>query len=324
MQYILVTGSAGFIGTHLCEELLKRGNRVLGVDNYITGSSANTTYLLNRYKNFSFLEVDVTNQKDVKHFENLSLKEIYHLASLASPDKYQEFPLETMNVNINGTFNMLELAKYARAKFLFTSTSEVYGDPHIHPQPESYYGNVNTVGPRSCYDESKRAGETYVDIFRNNDKEFYNNYKIVRIFNTYGPFMDINDGRIITNFIKEILNDSPLKIYGSGEQTRSFCYVKDMVDGLIKMMESEESGPINLGNPYCEFSLLELKEVFEKILNRKLEVIHTPATKDDPQLRRPDITLAQTKLDFNPSVSLEEGIKFTYDYFCKKIEKRKF
>ncbi len=318
MQHILVTGSAGFIGTHLCEELLKRGNRVLGVDNYITGSSANTIYLLNKYKNFSFLELDVTDLDDLKYFENLNLKEIYHLASLASPDKYQLFPLETMNVNINGTHNMLRLAERMRAKFLFTSTSEVYGDPQVHPQPESYYGNVNTVGPRSCYDESKRSGETYVDIFRNNDKESYNNYKIVRIFNTYGPFMDINDGRIITNFIKEILNDTPLKIYGSGEQTRSFCYVKDMVDGLIKMMESEESGPINLGNPYCEFSLLELKEVFEKILNRKLEVIHTPATKDDPKLRRPDITLAQTKLDFNPSVCLEEGIKSTYEYFLNK------
>jgi UDP-glucuronate decarboxylase len=323
MQHILVTGSAGFIGTHLCEELLKRGNRVLGIDNYITGSSANTTYLLNKYNNFRFLEVDVTNQEEVKHFENLYLQEIYHLASLASPDKYQAYPLETMDVNINGTFNMLKLAKYMKAKFLFTSTSEVYGDPQVHPQPESYYGNVNTVGPRSCYDESKRSGETYVDIFRNNDKESYNNYKIVRIFNTYGPFMDINDGRIITNFIKEILNDSPLKIYGSGEQTRSFCYVKDMVDGLIKMMESEESGPINLGNPYCEFSLLELKEVFEKILNRKLEVIHTPATKDDPQLRRPDITLAQTRLNFNPSVSLEDGIKSTYEYFFNKKLKNK-
>jgi UDP-glucuronate decarboxylase len=321
MNNILVTGSAGFIGTHLCEELLKRGHRVLGVDNYITGSSLNTTYLLNKYKNYSFRELDITNSNDLNCFENLNLIEIYHLASLASPDKYQTYPLETMAVNINGTHNMLQLAKKMRAKLLFTSTSEVYGDPLIHPQPESYYGNVNTVGPRSCYDESKRAGETYVDIFRNNDKKFYNNYKIVRIFNTYGPFMDINDGRVITNFIKEILNNKPVKIYGSGEQTRSFCYVKDMVDGLIKMMQSEESGPINLGNPYCEFSLLELKEVFEKILDKKLEVIHMPATKDDPQLRRPIITLAQTKLDFNPSISLEEGIRYTYEYFLDKHKK---
>jgi UDP-glucuronate decarboxylase len=321
MNNILVTGSAGFIGTHLCEELLKRGHRVLGVDNYITGSSLNTIYLLNKYKNYSFRELDITNSNDLNCFENLNLIEIYHLASLASPDKYQTYPLETMDVNINGTHNMLQLAKKMRAKLLFTSTSEVYGDPLIHPQPESYYGNVNTVGPRSCYDESKRAGETYVDIFRNNDKKFYNNYKIVRIFNTYGPFMDINDGRVITNFIKEILNNKPVKIYGSGEQTRSFCYVKDMVDGLIKMMQSEESGPINLGNPYCEFSLLELKEVFEKILDKKLEVIHMPATKDDPQLRRPIITLAQTKLDFNPSISLEEGIRYTYEYFLDKHKK---
>jgi UDP-glucuronate decarboxylase len=321
MNNILVTGSAGFIGTHLCEELLKRGHRVLGVDNYITGSSLNTTYLLKKYKNYTFRELDITNPIDLKSFENLNLIEIYHLASLASPDKYQAYPLETMDVNINGTRNMLQLAKRMEAKLLFTSTSEVYGDPLIHPQPESYYGNVNTIGPRSCYDESKRAGETYVDIFRNNNKEFYNNYKIVRIFNTYGPFMDINDGRVITNFIKHILSNKPLKIYGSGEQTRSFCYVKDMVDGLIKMMNSEESGPINLGNPYCEFSLLELKEVFENILDKKLEVIHMPTTKDDPQVRRPDITLAQTKLNFNPSISLEKGIKSTYEYFLSKHKK---
>ncbi len=318
MNNILVTGSAGFIGTHLCEELLKRGNRVLGVDNYITGSSSNTTYLLNKYKNYNFRELDITNPNDLNSFENLDLIEIYHLASLASPDKYQLYPLETMNVNINGTHNMLKLARRMGAKILFTSTSEVYGDPLIHPQPESYYGNVNTIGPRSCYDESKRAGETYVDIFRNNDKKNYNNYKIVRIFNTYGPFMDINDGRIITNFIKQILSNKPLKIYGSGEQTRSFCYVKDMVNGLIKMMQSDESGPINLGNPNCEFSLLELKEVFEKILNKDLEVIHMPSTKDDPQVRRPDITLAQNKLNFNPSISLEDGIKSTYEYFFNK------
>lgn len=171
MHNILVTGSAGFIGTHLCEELLKRGHRVLGVDNYITGSSLNTIYLLNKYNNYTFRELDITNSNDLNSFENLNLIEIYHLASLASPDKYQRYPLETMNVNINGTRNMLQLAKRMEAKLLFTSTSEVYGDPQIHPQPESYYGNVNTVGPRSCYDESKRAGETYVDIFRNNDKK---------------------------------------------------------------------------------------------------------------------------------------------------------
>jgi UDP-glucuronate decarboxylase len=319
MFYILVTGSAGFIGTNLCKELLKKGNNVIGIDNYITGSSSNTIYLKNKYQKFYFYECDITNKLDLLFLEDKNISHIYHLASLASPDKYQAYPLETMDVNINGTFNMLKLAKRVNAKFLFTSTSEVYGDPLVHPQPETYYGNVNTIGPRSCYDESKRAGETYVDIFRNKDKQNYNNYKIVRIFNTYGPFMDINDGRIITNFIKQILIDKPLQIYGTGQQTRSFCYISDMIDGLIKMMESQESGPINLGNPYCEFSLLELKDTFEKILDKQLLVEHTPATKDDPQLRRPDLTMAQTKLNFNPKITLEVGIRETYDYFLHKI-----
>jgi UDP-glucuronate decarboxylase len=318
MNTILVTGSAGFIGTNLCEELLKNHHNVIGIDNYITGFSLNTIYLKNKYQNFYFYECDVTNKLDILFLEEKNISHIYHLASLASPDKYQAYPLETMDVNINGTLNMLKLAEKLNAKFLFTSTSEVYGDPLVHPQPETYYGNVNTIGPRSCYDESKRAGETYVDIFRNKDKDNYNNYKIVRIFNTYGPFMDINDGRIITNFIKQVLIDKPLQIYGTGQQTRSFCYISDMVDGLIKMMESKESGPINLGNPYCEFSLLELKETFEKVLDRTLTVEHTPATKDDPQLRRPELTLAQTKLDFNPKISLEVGIRETYNYFFNK------
>jgi UDP-glucuronate decarboxylase len=321
MFNILVTGSAGFIGTNLCEELLKKGHTVIGIDNYITGSSLNSIYLKNKYKKFNFYECDATNIIDCVFLQEKNINQIYHLASLASPDKYQAFPLETMQVNINGTFNMLKLAEKMNAKFLFTSTSEVYGDPLIHPQPESYYGNVNTVGPRSCYDESKRAGETYVDIFRNKDKDNYSHYKIVRIFNTYGPFMDINDGRIITNFIKQILIDKPLQIYGTGQQTRSFCYISDMVDGLIKMMESQESGPINLGNPYCEFSLLQLKDTFEKVLHKKLTVENLPATKDDPQLRRPDLTMAQTKLNFNPTVTLEVGISETYNYFVNKLKK---
>ena len=318
MFNILVTGSAGFIGTNLCEKLLKNGHSVIGVDNYITGSSFNTVYLKKKYQKYSFYEYDVTNKKDCVVLEQKNIHQIYHLASLASPDKYQEYQMETMDVNINGTLNMLKLAEKMEAIFLFTSTSEVYGDPLIHPQPESYYGNVNTVGPRSCYDESKRTGETYVDIFRNKNKDNYSNYKIVRLFNTYGPFMDINDGRIITNFIKQILINKPLQIYGTGEQTRSFCYISDMVDGLIKMMQSQESGPINLGNPYCEFSLLELKKTFEKVLDKNLSVEHLPATKDDPQLRRPDITLGQTKLNFNPKINLEVGIRETYNYFLNK------
>lgn len=312
---ILITGSAGFIGTHLCEELLKKGKKVIGIDSYITGFSSNTIYLKSIYSQYTFHEGNICNLEDIKFLENENITEIYHLASLASPDKYQEFPLETMDVNINGTLNMLKLAEKNSSKFLFTSTSEVYGDPLIHPQPESYYGNVNTIGPRSCYDESKRAGETYVNIFRKRNPQTYKSYKIVRIFNTYGPRMSLDDGRIITNFIKQILNNSPLTIYGSGKQTRSFCYVSDMVDGLIQMMTSTESGPINLGNSSCEFSLLELKEVFEKIIGKQLEVIHTCATKDDPRVRRPDITLAQTKLNFLPKINLEDGIRLTFDFF---------
>jgi nucleoside-diphosphate-sugar epimerase len=317
---IIVTGSAGFIGTHLCEQLLKNGETVYGLDNYITGSSQNTNYLLRTYKKFVFFECNIINKKELDFLENRDIKEIYHLASLASPDKYQSNPIETMQVNINGTYNMLEIAKNKRSKFLFTSTSEVYGDPLIHPQPESYYGNVNTVGPRSCYDESKRAGETYVNIFR--EKYQNDNLKIVRIFNTYGPRMNIDDGRVITNFIKFILNNDPIKINGSGLQTRSFCYISDMVTGLIKMMNSNEHGPINLGNPYCEFNLLELKECFEKILDKQLVIEHTPKLKDDPQVRRPDITLAKEKLNFEPVINLETGLLETYLYFAEKNIKK--
>ena len=272
--------------------------------------------LLNYSTNFTFYNFDIIDETIIYFFNdnnNLNIKEIYHLASLASPDKYQEFPLETMKVNLDGTHNMLKIAIHKDAKFLFTSTSEVYGDPLVHPQPESYYGNVNTVGPRSCYDESKRCGETYVNIFREKYKN--NNLKIVRIFNTYGPYMDINDGRVITNFIKAILNDFPLNIYGSGKQTRSFCYISDMVDGLVRMMESNESGPINLGSPDNEFTLLELVETFEKILNKKLNINFMLATKDDPQVRKPIISLARDKLGFDPLVTLENGLTETYNYF---------
>jgi UDP-glucuronate decarboxylase len=314
---ILVTGSAGFIGFHLCEALLKQGYRVIGIDSYITGSEHNTIYLKKLYENFTFYKGNVCNLAELIFLEGEKINQIYHLASLASPDKYQMFPLETMDVNIHGTLNMLKLAQKFVCKILFTSTSEVYGDPLVHPQPESYFGNVNTIGPRSCYDESKRAGETYVDIFRKIDKDRYNSYKIVRIFNTYGPRMSLEDGRIITNYIKFILENKPLEIYGDGLQTRSFCYVSDMVDGLIKMMESDEAGPINLGNPLCEFNLIELKQLFEKIIGKQLEVIHRKATQDDPKVRRPDITLAKTKLDFCPKISLEEGITKTFNFFNK-------
>jgi UDP-glucuronate decarboxylase len=312
---ILITGSAGFIGTNLCEELLKKGEKVIGIDNYITGTEENTKYLKDNYINYNFYEGDICNLEIFEKINNIKLKNIYHLASLASPDKYKKYPLETMNVNIQGTVNILNLAKKNKSKFLFSSTSEIYGDPLIHPQTESYFGNVNIIGPRSCYDESKRAGETYVHIFRTIDKENYNNYKIVRIFNSYGPRMSLEDGRVITNFIKQILNNKPLYIYGSGLQTRSFCYITDMVDGLIKMMESDETGPINLGNPYCEFNLLDLKKIFEEIIDKTFQSIHTPEQENDPKIRKPDITLAREKLNFNPKIDLKTGINKTYEWF---------
>jgi UDP-glucuronate decarboxylase len=320
MNYILVTGSAGFIGTHLCERLLENNANVIGLDNYITGFSRNTLYLLQKYPNYKFYECNIINKNELNFLNDINITEIYHLASLASPDKYQEFPLETMDVNIIGTINLLNLAKQKNSKLLFTSTSEVYGDPLIHPQPESYYGNVNTVGIRSCYDESKRAGETYVDLFKRIHKS--NNYKIVRIFNTYGPFMDINDGRVITNFIKCIINNEPIKIYGDGMQTRSFCYISDMVSGLIQMMNSSESGPINIGNPNCEFDLIELKNLFEEILDKKIDIIYLDKQENDPKVRKPVITLASDRLNFEPKVNLKEGLILTYNYFndLKKIQ----
>jgi UDP-glucuronate decarboxylase len=298
---ILITGGAGFIGSNLCRKLLENPfNKVICMDNLITGNTENLKEFESN-KNFQFINFDIA--YGIPYIGTIN--EIYNLASLASPDKYKAYPIETIMVNFMGTKNMLDLAKIHNAKILLTSTSEVYGDPLVHPQHENYYGNVNTVGERSCYDESKRLAETITYEY---NKLYGLDTKIVRIFNTFGPNMSVHDGRVITNFLHKIKLNESIEIYGTGEQTRSFCYVDDMVDGLIKMMNSSEKGPINLGNPDCEFSLNELVFVLEKIYSEKLNVLYLPPTENDPQCRKPVIDLAN-RLNWYPCINLEEGLR---------------
>lgn len=306
-KIILVSGGAGFLGRNLIKRLLsEKENKIICVDNLITGSLDNIKEFMNN-ENFYFLNFDVTHKLFLPKVD-----EVYHLASLASPDKYKEFPIETILVNVEGTKNLLDLCKINKSKMLFTSTSEIYGDPLVHPQPESYYGNVNTMGERSCYDESKRMAETLIYEYK---KKYNLDVKIVRIFNTYGEFMNINDGRVITNFIKNIKENKNVQIYGDGTQTRSFCYVDDMVDGLIKMMNSNYQGPTNLGNPNCEFTLNLLVEEFEKIIGKKIKVEYLKATENDPKQRKPIIDKAIKELGWFPKINLEEGLKRTLEYF---------
>ena len=300
-KIILVTGGAGFLGRHLCAKLLENPvNSVICLDNLITGNESNIEEFKSN-PNFKFLRFDITKKLFLPKVD-----EIYHLASLASPDKYKSYPLETIDVNVTGTRNVLDLARYHNAKILLTSTSEIYGDPLVHPQPEEYYGNVNTIGERSCYDESKRLAETLMYEYR---KLYKLDTKIVRIFNTYGPYMDKNDGRVITNFVYRVKNDEPVTIYGDGNQTRSFCYVDDLIDGLVKMMASTENGPINLGNPNYEFTLNELVTVLEGITGKQIQINYLPGTENDPKCRMPIITKAVQKLGWQPIVSLEDGLR---------------
>lgn len=308
---ILVTGGAGFLGRHLCYKLLENSNNyIICIDNLITGYESN----INEFKsnpNFKFINHDIT-----KDFMYPKVNEIYNLASIASPDKYKLYSIQTIMTNFMGTKNMLDLALRDGAKILLTSTSEVYGDPLIHPQPETYFGNVNVVGERSCYDESKRLGETLMYEYR---KKYNLDTKIVRIFNTFGPYMNIDDGRVITNFIKNIELSKPIQIYGNGEQTRSFCYCTDMIEGLVKMMETEYSvsGPINLGNPDCEFTLNKLVSVYKKIYSYDFEVEYLPETENDPKCRKPIITKAKEILSWEPKIGLEEGLVKTIHFFSK-------
>lgn len=305
----LVTGGAGFIGNHLCRKLLfSENHQVICLDNLSTGHLHNIQDLLDcDNKNFSFIQGDVTDPSFASPDRFPHLDYVWNLACPASPSKYQLNGLQTLKTIVNGTENMLELAVAHHARFLLTSTSEIYGDPEVSPQPETYWGHVNPVGPRSCYDEGKRCAETLVYETRKQHPSLQ--LKIVRIFNTYGPRMDLEDGRVITNFINSAKNGNPLPIYGSGQQTRSFCYVSDTVNGLLKMMNSPEQGPINIGNPYQMVSINQLWMVFNKVFGHgHLSTCNTPLPTDDPKIRQPDITLAINKLNWAPTIDLETGL----------------
>jgi UDP-glucuronate decarboxylase len=308
---ILVTGGAGFVGSHLCERLLDQGHFVLCVDSFRTGSKANIRHLLDRPE-FELMRHDVINPLYVE------VDQIYNLACPASPIHYQCDPIQTTKTSFMGALNMLGLAKRIQAPILQASTSEVYGDPSVHPQPEAYWGNVNPLGPRSCYDEGKRVAETlFSDYRRKHDVRT----KIVRIFNTYGPRMHPNDGRVVSNFIVQALLGRDLTIFGDGEQTRSFCYVDDLVDGLIRMMATpdEVAGPVNLGNP-GEFTMKELAETVLRLTGAKSKLVYQPLPQDDPRQRQPDIAKAKELLDWAPTVALEEGLSRTVGYFRKLLE----
>lgn len=310
MKRILVTGGAGFLGSHLCEKLLNEGNEVICVDNFYTGSKENIANLLNN----PYFEV-------IRHDICLSLyvevDEIYNLACPASPIHYQFDPVQTTKTSVHGAINMLGLAKRVKAKILQASTSEVYGDPTVHPQPETYWGNVNPIGPRACYDEGKRCAETlFFDYCRQHGLKI----KVARIFNTYGPRMHPNDGRVVSNFIVQALKGEDITIYGDGSQTRSFCYVDDLINGLIKLMNTSDNftGPVNLGNP-IEFSILELAKKVIESTGSKSKIIFKPLPIDDPKQRKPNITLAKEKLNWEPKIKLEDGLKNTIEYFKKYL-----
>ncbi|PWL39425.1 NAD-dependent dehydratase [Flagellimonas aquimarina] len=314
MKRILVTGGAGFVGSHLCERLLNEGNEVVSMDNYFTGRKSKIVHLMdNPY--FEVIRHDVT----LPYF--LEVDEIYNLACPASPVHYQHNPIKTIKTSVLGAINMLGLAKRINAKILQASTSEVYGDPEMHPQPEDYWGHVNPIGIRSCYDEGKRCAESlFVNYHNSNDVLV----KIIRIFNTYGPRMEPDDGRVVSNFIMQALQGKDITIFGDGLQTRSFQYVSDLVDGMIKMMETEDEfiGPINIGNP-GEFTMLELAENIIEITGSKSKIIHLPLPADDPTQRKPDISLAQEKLqDWKPSVDLQTGLGKTIEYFDNLIKEK--
>jgi len=305
LKKILVAGGAGFIGSHLIKRLLKEGNYVICIDNLLTGQKENIQFK----KNFKFINHDITNPIDIK------VDEIYNLACPASPKQYFKYPIYTTKISVIGTLNLLELASKYNAKFLQASTSEVYGDPLVHPQHEEYLGNVNPIGPRACYDEGKRCAETLCSDFK---REKNLNIKIVRIFNTFGPNMRKDDGRVISNFIIQALQNKNLTIYGDGTQTRSFCYVDDLVDGLIKMMDSKYFGPINLGNPE-EYTILEVAKKIINFTNSKSSIQFLNKLEDDPKLRKPDINKAKKLLNWYPKISFDEGLKKTIEYFKGKI-----
>lgn len=303
----VVAGGAGFIGRHLCKTLIEQGNYVICVDNLVTGSELNIKEFYDN-PNFLFICWDISSPIPQNVFNKYKIQEIYNFACIASPDKYKQYAIETLNTCFLGNTNLMNLAIDHDAKYLFASTSEVYGDPFEHPQRETYYGNVNTVGERSCYDEGKRVSETLIYEYR---RKYGIDAKIIRIFNTYGTYMSIDDGRVITNFLKCVLEKKPVVIYGEGNQTRSFCYIDDLIKGILGMMGTEYGymGPVNLGNPMCEFSINELVDVFQEVIGKPINVEYAKATMDDPKQRKPDIEVARQKFGFNPSVDIKTGIK---------------
>jgi UDP-glucuronate decarboxylase len=303
---ILVTGGAGFLGSHLCERLLNEGNDVICLDNFFTGDKKNIEHLLSN----NYFELV---RHDVSEPISLEVDEIYNLACPASPPHYQFDPVQTTITSVMGAINMLNIARRTKAKILQASTSEVYGDPEIHPQPESYKGSVSTTGIRACYDEGKRCAETlFFDYFR----QYNVDIKVMRIFNTYGPNMNPYDGRVVSNFIVQAIKGEDITMYGDGMQTRSFCYVDDLVDGMIRLMNSRDdfTGPVNIGNP-SEFTMLELAQKVIELTGSESKIIHLPLPQDDPMQRQPDITLAKKELDWEPHIQLEEGLKATIEYF---------
>jgi UDP-glucuronate decarboxylase len=307
---ILVAGGAGFLGSHLCERLLREGNSVICLDNFSTGRAENLRSLL-RYETFSVV------QHDIIHPLDMPVDEIFNLACPASPPHYQADPVHTMKTSVIGSLNLLELALKHRARIFQASTSEVYGDPHVHPQPEGYWGNVNSFGPRSCYDEGKRSAETlFYDFHKQHDVDI----RIVRIFNTYGPRMRADDGRVVSNFIVQALKEEDITIYGDGSQTRSFCYVDDLIEGFHRLMYSRTAirTPVNLGNP-GEFTVRELAEQIIRMTGSSSKIVHRPLPTDDPRQRRPDITVATRELGWTPGIALAEGLKSTIAYFERQL-----
>ena len=311
MKKILVTGGAGFIGSHLCKKLIEQGNDVICIDNYFTGTKDNIAELFNN-PYFEAIRHDICFPLYVE------VDEIYNLACPASPIHYQHDPVQTTKTTVHGAINMLGLAKRVNARILQASTSEVYGDPAEHPQKEDYWGNVNPIGPRSCYDEGKRCAETlFFDYQRQHDLDI----KVIRIFNTYGPNMHPNDGRVVSNFIVQALTNQDITVYGNGEQTRSFCYVDDLINGMIKMMSSAKGiyGPTNLGNP-IEYKIIELAEMIIKLTNSKSKIINKNLPTDDPVRRKPDISKAKKDINWEPNIDVTDGLKKTIDYFKKQIK----
>ncbi len=309
---ILITGGSGFLGSHLSKRMLDEGNNVICLDNLETGSLENIKSL-NNNNNFSFINKDITSKIDLKE----DIDEIYNLACPASPINYQKDPVKTNKTSVLGVLNLLDFALSKNAKIFHASTSEVYGNPSMHPQEESYWGNVNPIGPRACYDEGKRCAETFCFDYQ---RQYGSKIKVVRIFNTYGPNMQANDGRVVSNFIVQALKNDPITIYGEGSQTRSFCYVDDLINAFLAMMSSRDNfyGPVNIGNP-VEFSMLELANEVLSVTNSSSKIIFKPLPQDDPEQRRPDISLAKKEFDWEPEVPLREGLIKTIEYFKKNL-----